>query len=178
MHFLHDFPQSIHVGAKIHRCALHPLFGSHIIAITCRNFQDGKVGAIAQPEINHFHILPIAGEHNVVGLEVAVHHLLLGAAFECLNNFPHDFKAHFHLGGIMSGKIFLQGDAVHIFLHNAIIAHFRHIFPTHIFHDGGVIEAAPDFKFFPQGLPKHRHPGIFGSQGFERPPLMVALCLQ
>ena len=71
--------------------------GVPIVMPTCVRFERlARLGHAGQAEIGDFH-LARAGQHDVLGLDVAMDDVLLGSLAQCRGHLPHDRDG---LGGV------------------------------------------------------------------------------
>ena len=125
------------------------LFGCHVACGAGRLLQHGMHIGVGKPEVDNLHMLPVGGDHDVAGLDVAVHHAVLVHMCQCV----HQLLCH--LVAIGACGFFLkpvaQGDTLDPFHYNAF-AQPVHILQAHHLHYAGVLQPHHDVELLHQHL--------------------------
>ena len=151
-HSLHDDPKGVDVVAHVGHGVLQ-LFRCHILHGACRLLQDGMTIGVGEAEVDDFHIVAIMGNHDIRGLQVAVHHLLRMDIGDTLGDFAKDalpllLRGVFVEVGCQSASVNPLGDDTKC---GASFGQ-RYLLDSHHLHDGRVLQRHCNLKFLSEHL--------------------------
>ena len=119
-----SYAQRVDVAAGIEQFALD-LFGAHVQRRAHRHTDLREVrrrfvsGDPRQAEIGHLH-QPVSGQHDVLGLDVAVNDAVLCRFVQCRGGLTHDRHRQLHVGRAVAGEHLGEILPLHIFLRNVM----------------------------------------------------------
>ena len=168
---MHHYAQAVDVVTHV-GLARGRLLGCHVAQCAGGLLEDGVGVGVGQAEVNQLHVVPVTGDHDVAGLQVAVHDVAAVHVGQCVEQL---FQ---HAVALVEWWLLREplGERRAIDpLEDDASPQSRHIFHAHHLLHAGVLQLHEDFHLLAQHFLVHRLVLRVGSERLERMPPTVAL---